>query len=189
MGKVFEHITDEIQEWIKKQNLFFISTAPLGKDGHINCSPKGADSFRILDDKTVAYLDLTGSGIETIAHLKENRRIVVMFCAFIGPPQITRLYGKGHVILQNMDEFDSLRKHFPVNPGTRSIIKINVTRVSTSCGYSVPFYEFQSHRDTLDKWAKQKGEEGVAQYRAENNLKSIDGLPGIMEEDIDKEGS
>jgi Pyridoxamine 5'-phosphate oxidase len=179
MAKVYESITTEITEWAGAQKMFFVATAPLADTGLVNCSPKGGDTFRILDAQTVAYQDLTGSGIETIAHLKENGRIVIMFCAFEGAPKIVRFHGTGEVIEHDHPEFATLVTLFPYNAGTRAIIRINVTRVSDSCGFAVPRYDFVEPRDVLDKWATQKGEEGVKAYRDEKNISSLDGLPGI----------
>ncbi len=179
MGKLFDNITPQLQEWIEHQQMFFVSTAPLSEHGHINCSPKGLDSFRILDGKTVAYQDLTGSGIETIAHIKENKRMVIMFCAFDGPPKIVRLYGQGEIIEPQHPEFDDLSKLFPKRIGVRAYIKLHTTRISDSCGYSVPKYEFVEHRDVLDKYAINKGEDGLKSYRSEKNRYSIDGLEGL----------
>ena len=186
MGKIFSEISNEMMDWIEHQKVFFVATAPLSQDGHINCSPKGMDSFRVLSPNTVAYLDLTGSGVETIAHLRENARILIMFCAFDGPPQIVRLYGKGEAIAPNMPEFDLLQVKFPKLPGARAIIKVLVSRVSTSCGYGVPLYEYVGNRDVLQKWAQQKGSERLIEYRLQNNSQSIDGLPGLDEADNNK---
>ncbi|MCU0427611.1 MAG: pyridoxamine 5'-phosphate oxidase family protein [Candidatus Kapabacteria bacterium] len=179
MGKVYSSIEPPLQEWIRQQHLFFVATAPLSGSGHINCSPKDAASFRVMDEHTVAYQDQTGSGVETIAHLKENGRIVVMFCSFEKVPKILRLYGKGEVVLPENPEFMSLKKAFPKRSGTRSIIKIHVERIADACGYGVPLYDYIGERDVLEKWAFQKGEEGVAEYRAQNNVVSIDGLEGM----------
>jgi hypothetical protein len=179
MGKTYDTITPQLSEWIAKQKLFFISTAPLSSHGHINCSPKGLDTFRIIDDTTVAYQDLTGSGIETIAHLKENGRIVIMFCAFDGPPKIVRLHGTGKPISINDAEYIKLSELFSSHPGTRAYIIINVNRISDSCGYAVPIFEFKKDRDVLDNWTLNKGEDGLKEYRAMKNKASIDGMDGI----------
>jgi len=179
MGKVFETITPELEEWISRQKMFFVSTAPLSADGHVNCSPKGLDSFRITGPTTAVYQDLTGSGIETIAHLKENKRIVIMFCAFDGPPKIVRLHGQGEVITPDHPDFDELNKKFPERIDVRAYIRINATRISDSCGYSVPLYDFKQHRDVLDKYAERKGVDGLKAYRAEKNRLSLDGLQGL----------
>ncbi|MEM6319210.1 MAG: pyridoxamine 5'-phosphate oxidase family protein [Bacteroidota bacterium] len=176
MGKVFEKIEPRIKTFIEQQKLFFVSTAPLSAEGLVNVSPKGLDSLRILDDLTVAYIDLTGSGAETIAHLKENQRITFLFCAFDGPPKLVRLYGKGEVFERGTPEFDRLKNHFPEYASARSIIKVSLTRVSDSCGYTVPLYEFKEDRDTMKKWVAKKDEDSLKAYRALKNRKSLDGL-------------
>ncbi len=179
MGKIFEQINDEMAAWIRQQQIFFVATAPLAPDGHLNCSPKGGDSFRIIDPLTVAYQDLTGSGVETIAHLRENRRIVLMFCSFEGAPKIVRLHGEGEVVIPSHPDFPSLAALFPQNPGVRSIIRVGVTRVSDSCGFAVPFFDYRGDRDSLDKWAEAKGAAKLKEYRKERNARSIDGLPAF----------
>jgi hypothetical protein len=179
MSKQVEHITPELAAWISQQKIFFAATAPLAANGHVNCSPKGGDAFKILNPLSVAYLDYTGSGAETAAHLKDNGRIVIMFCAFDGPPQIARLHGRGEVIEPSHAEFAALTAQFPANPGVRAVVRIAVSRVSVSCGFSVPFFDYREHRDTLDKWAETKGADGVREYRREKNQKSIDGLPAL----------
>ncbi|MCC9606595.1 pyridoxamine 5'-phosphate oxidase family protein [Blastopirellula sp. JC732] len=179
MGKIYETIEDRVAQFIRQQKLFFVATAPLAEDGLINLSPKGLDSFRILDEKTVAYLDLTGSGIETIAHAKENGRITVMFCSFEGAPNILRLYGQAEVLEPDHADFASLRELFPHMPGTRSIIRIHVSRISDSCGYAVPKYQFVEDRSTLIDYCVQKGPQGLADYRREKNATSLDGLKGL----------
>ncbi|GJM31201.1 MAG: pyridoxamine 5'-phosphate oxidase [Saprospiraceae bacterium] len=180
MGKVFPSLDQRWRDWIGQQHLFFVSTAPLSGEGLINCSPKGLDSFRIIDEHTVAYLDLTGSGIETIAHLRENRRISIMFCAFEGPPKILRLYGQGTVLEKGTSGYQELRPFFPDFRGERSIIKIEVQRIQDSCGYAVPEYEYKGERDVLLKWVDNKGDAGVEAYIKERNSVSLDGLPGIL---------
>ena len=180
MGKIFDEISPDLKKWIEKQKMFFVATAPLSKDQHINCSPKGLDSFRILDTNTVAYQDLTGSGIETIAHIKENKRIVLMFCAFDGAPKIVRLHGQGEAILPGDKDFDSISKEFPQRRGVRSYIRIHVNRISDSCGYSVPVYEFKKDRDVLDKWVDAKTDEQLENYRSAKNAQSIDGITGLQ---------
>lgn len=179
MAKIFPEITDELRAWITRQKIFFVATAPLSAQGHVNCSPKGADTFRVLDARTVIYLDLTGSGAETIAHLRENKRIVVMFCAFEGEPRVLRFHGRGECVRKKDAEFPSLARHFRDNLAVRSIIKINVERVSTSCGYAVPLYDFRQQRETLETWAKRKGPLGLDIFRRDHNTVSIDGLPGL----------
>jgi len=176
--KVEDHISDKLAQWIQAQPLFFNATAPLGEDDHINVSPRGLDSLRILDPQAVAVLDLTGSGNETAAHLAQNGRITLMLCAFEGPPRILRLYGTGEVISPTHSEWNELRAHFPSGiPGVRQIFRIAISRVQTSCGFGVPLMEFQQQRDNLIQWAQNKGEDGVRQYQNEKNCVSIDGLP------------
>ena len=159
MAKLFDSITPQLEAWIKQQHLFFVASAPLSADGHINCSPKGLDSFRIIDEHTVAYQDLYGSGVETIAHLNENKRIVIMFCAFDGPPKIVRLHGTGEAIFETHTDFESLRQQFPARRAIRSIIRITLGRISDSCGYGVPLMDYKSDRDVLDKWQAAKTDE------------------------------
>lgn len=178
MGKLFESLTPDLQEWLAQQKVFFVATAPLAQDGHVNCSPKGGDTFRILGDRQVAYLDLTGSGIETAAHLQENGRIVIMFCAFSGSPKIVRLHGRGEVVYPNDSDFAALQRCFPVCEGVRAIIRVTLTRISDSCGHGVPLMEFVARRDLIDKWSAAKGPHGLTEYRSTNNRDSIDGIPG-----------
>ena len=176
MAKLFDLITEELQKFIVNQKIFFVGTAPLSSTGHVNLSPKGLESFRILSPHRVGYLDVTGSGNETSAHLQENGRITLMFCAFQEPACILRLYGQGQTILPGSPEWDSLYPLFPPLAGTRQIIIADIERVQTSCGFGVPLYEYQGQRDTLVNWASKKGEEGVKEYQQKNNLVSIDGL-------------
>ena len=179
MGKTYPAIDDKVTGFIAKQKMFFVATAPLAGDGHINLSPRGLDSLRILDEQTVAWLDLTGSGAETIAHLRENGRIVLMFCAFEGPPNILRLHGRGEVVLADDPEFAALAEQFPPLPGARAIIRVHCERISDSCGFGVPRYEFQDDRPQLIDYSNQKGPDGMAEYRRKNNQFSIDGLPAL----------
>lgn len=176
MGKVTPGITPELAEFIERQPLFFVATAPLGAAGHVNVSPKGLDTFAILSPNEVAYLDLTGSGNETAAHVAENGRITIMFCSFAGPPRILRLYGRGRVVLPGDDEWTSMRDRFGEFPGVRQIIAALVQRVQTSCGFGVPLMDAREPRDTLLRWAEAKGDEGLAAYRSRKNAASIDGL-------------
>ena len=176
MAKLFDLITEELQKFIINQKIFFVGTAPLSSVGHVNLSPKGLESFRILSPHRVGYLDVTGSGNETSAHLQENGRITLMFCAFQEPACILRLYGQGQTILPGSPEWNSLYPLFPPLAGTRQIIIADIERVQTSCGFGVPLYEYQGQRDTLVNWASKKGEEGVKEYQQKNNLVSIDGL-------------
>jgi hypothetical protein len=179
MGKSYDAIDDSLREFIQAQKMFFVATAPLAADGLVNLSPKGLDAFRILDPHTVAYLDLTGSGIETVAHLKENRRIVFMFCAFEGPPKILRLYGRGEVHQVGSPGFDELRGQFPDLPGSRSIIRVEVHRITDSCGWGVPLYSFEAERDQLPRFAERFSEEETLKIQQTANAKSLDGLTGI----------
>jgi hypothetical protein len=178
MARVYDEISAEIAEFIAAQHMFFVATAPSGDGGHVNLSPKGLDTFTVLDSNTVAYLDLTGSGVETIAHLRDNGRITIMFCAFDGKPLIVRLYGRGEVLPIGEPEGDALLRHFGSYPGARSVIRVRLDRVSTSCGYGVPLLQFEGERDQLHKFAERRGPDGLVEYRAENNAASIDGLPG-----------
>lgn len=179
MGKTYECISPELKEWLGRQRVFFVATAPTAQDGHINCSPKGGDTFRVTGPNEVAYQDYTGSGAETVAHLRENGRIVVMFCAFDGPPKIVRLYGRGETVLSNDPRYATLSVHFTPDFSVRAIIVIHVERISDTCGYAVPFMAFEGHRDALAKWSATKGPEGLKKYIAEKNRVSIDGLPAF----------
>ena len=177
MGEQYDHITPSLQRFIQAQPLFFVATAPLSEQGHVNLSPKGYDTFRILSPHQVAYLDFTGSGNETSAHLAENGRITFMFCAFQGNPQILRLYGKGETVLRGTERWEELLAQFPSYPGRRQIILTSIDLVRTSCGYGVPLMDLQKDRETLKRWATSKGEDGLADYRGANNRTSLDGLP------------
>lgn len=180
MGKSYEVIDGRLAEFISRQPVFFVATAPLAADGHINCSPKGTrDNLIIAGPRSVIYQDMTGSGAETIAHLRENARIVIMFCAFEGPPRIVRLHGHGNLVLPGGPDFADLAARFPAHPSTRAFIRVEVERISDSCGYGVPLMSFVRHRDNLDHWAGTKGPEGLVAYRAEKNRVSIDGLPAL----------
>jgi predicted pyridoxine 5'-phosphate oxidase superfamily flavin-nucleotide-binding protein len=182
MGRVLEAITDELAGFIAVQRVFFVATAPTD-GGHVNLSPKGLDTFAVLDPNTVAYLDLTGSGIETVAHLRENGRITIMFCAFDGKPNIVRLYGRGEVLAIGEPDADALLPRFGSYPGARSVIRVHVDRVSTSCGYGVPRLTYDGERDQLTTWAERRGPDGLVGYREEKNAVSIDGLPGLADRD------
>ncbi len=181
MGKVRAEIDDVARRFIEAQKIFFVASAPLDGDGHVNLSPKGLDTLRILGSTTVAYLDFNGSGVETIAHLKENGRIVLMFCAFQGPPNIFRLYGRGRVVEAHEAEFATLAGSFSDCENARSIIVVEVTRVTDSCGYGVPLLQYEGERDQLLAWARNRGPEGLKEYRRAKNLRSIDGLAGVAE--------
>jgi hypothetical protein len=177
MADVHHDISPDLAAWIDDQPMFFVATAP--RDGHVNVSPKGLDTLRVLGPRRVAYLDLTGSGVETISHLNENGRITFMWCAFSGKPNITRVYGTGTVHPLGTPGFDALAAHFPELPGRRSIVDVDVDRVSTSCGFAVPVLRYEGERDRLLDWARAKGDDGLVEYWANKNAASIDGLPGL----------
>ena len=172
MGKEYTEIDERIQKWIKRQRVFFVATAPLAVDGLINCSPKGLDSLAILGPRQLAYLDVGGSGIETVAHLKQNRRIVLMLCAFDGPPKIYRFYGVGTVVEPHQAEFNNLLGKFPEPVSVRNIIVIDVERIMDSCGYGVPEYAFVKDRDSMQNHYASASDEEVQQYRRERNANS-----------------
>ena len=176
MARMYDTIDETQQAFIARQRMFFVASAPLSGEGHVNMSPKGLDAFRLLTPNRVAYLDLTGSGNETSAHLLENGRITFMFCAFDGPPNILRLYGRGEIALPGSALWDELRPRFGDEPGARQIIVAAIDRVQTSCGFAVPHYEYVGQRDTLLKWANVKGADGLADYQREKNARSIDGM-------------
>lgn len=182
MGKTYECLNDRLIDFIGRQKMFFVGTAPLSGDGSVNLSPKGYDSIRILDDKTLLWLDLGGSGIETFAHLQENGRITMMFCAFEGPANIVRIYGRGQAFDFDHPEFPELMKHFPDWDRARAVVRINIERVSDSCGWGVPFYEFKGERDQLQRWVGNKPYEEWKEYRYEKNKTSVDGLPGLTQQ-------
>ncbi len=177
MGKEYSQISAEHSEFIEKQKLFFVCTAPLSAEGHINVSPKGFDCFRMLSPSRVGYLDIVGSGNETSAHLQENGRITFMFCAFDGSPKILRLYGRGRTVLPVDMEWAELAQHFTILPATRQIIVADISMVKSSCGFGVPLYDYAGERDHAFKWAEKKGEDGLEEYKKEKNRVSIDGLP------------
>jgi len=179
MGKTFSEIDDALRRFVERQPLFFVATAPTSVDGHVNCSPKGLDSLRILGPTTVAYLDYTGSGAETIAHVRENGRIVIMLCAFEGAPKIVRFHGRGEVLEPDDGEFATLLSAFTPGVGVRSIIRVDVDRISDSCGYSVPLMHFERERAQLTLWAEKKGESGLETYKQQRNAVSIDGIPAL----------
>lgn len=181
MAATYPELTDRLADFIARQRVFFVATAPTGPDGHVNVSPKGLDTLRILDPKTVAYLDLTGSGIETVSHLRDNGRICLMFCAFEGPAHILRLHGRGEVLEAGTPAFDELYPLFPPRDFARAVVRVAVERVATSCGYAVPLMDYRGDRDVLDRYWARRGDEVLA-YRKERNRRSIDDLPGLVEE-------
>jgi hypothetical protein len=180
MGKVLDEIDEKLAAWIGRQRMFFVGTAPSGADGHVNVSPKGPiESLRILDPHTVAYLDVVGSGAETIAHLRDNARIVVMLCSFDGPPRILRLHGGGEVLPADAVDFDVTPP-----PGTeRAVIRVAVERIADSCGYGVPVMDYVGPRPQYERWAESKrrkgGDRALDEYMAQHNERSIDGLPAV----------
>src|SRR5438105_12987470 len=180
MADRFSELSPDLAQWWCAQPVFFVATAPVGDDGHVNLSPKGYDTLRVLGPRRVAYLDLTGSGVETIAHVRENGRITLMACAFSGTPRISRIFGRGTRHEVGTARFGALAADFPALPGRRSIIEVDVERVTTSCGYAVPLMELVDDRDRLTAWAAKKGDEGIAAYWASKNRESIDGLPGLL---------
>jgi hypothetical protein len=180
MGSVLEAIDERLAAFLHEQPVFFTGTAPRGDDGHVNVSPKGlAGSFAVLGPREVAYLDLTGSGAETIAHLRENGRLCLMFCAFTGPPRIVRLHGRGEVVTPHAAGFEDLRARFAAHPGVRAVIRMDVARIADSCGYAVPRMELAAERSQLVRWATRTGPDGLAAYRRTRNARSIDGLPAL----------
>jgi predicted pyridoxine 5'-phosphate oxidase superfamily flavin-nucleotide-binding protein len=185
MAKLYDEIDDRLARFLHAQRLFFVATAPLA-GGHVNVSPKGATetTLRILGPRSVAYLDLTGSGIETLAHLRENARICLMFCAFEGPPKIVRLHGRGEAIGLEEERFaQALAPFEPLTEqerlGMRSVVRVECDRISDSCGYGVPLYDYLGERDTMLRWIENKGRDGILAYQAEQNATSVDGLPGV----------
>jgi len=180
MANLYTEIDTRMRAFIEAQQMFFVATAPAGAEGHVNLSPKGlANTFRILGPKTVAYIDYVGSGVETIAHLRENGRITIMLCAFQGPPNIVRLQGSGRVIEPQDSDYSELRRLFPADPRDRAIIHVELDRISDSCGYAVPRFSFESHRTQLTDWIEHKGAEALKEYQLQKNKTSIDGLAGL----------
>ncbi len=178
MGRSFEEITPDVARFLDEQPLFFVATAP-SDGGHVNLSPKGLSRVQVRSPREVAYLDFTGSGVETIAHLRQNGRITLMFCAFEGKPNIVRVYGHGEAIPVHDPRARSLLPRFDDVPGARSVIRVDVDRVSTSCGYGVPLLRYEGDRDTLISWAQRKGADGLAEYWSTTNAASVDDLPGL----------
>jgi hypothetical protein len=190
MGKVFDSVDERMWHWIAQQPMFFVATAPLDSDGHVNLSPKAPiDTLRVLDEHTVAYLDLVGSGAETIAHVRENGRIVIMLCAFHGPPRIVRLHGRGEALLPDDERFGPLidRGQFAqprVAAARRALVLVSVERIADSCGYGVPLMSYEGSRPHMNAWAEKKlrvgGDDALLRYQQEKNAVSIDGLPAVQ---------
>lgn len=179
MGTAYERIDPALATWIARQHVLFVASAP-AEGGHVNVSPKGMDgTFRVLDQSTCAYLDLTGSGIETVSHVRQNGRITLMWCAFEGPPRIVRIHGRGEVVLPGSEEWAELRPGFVDHRGARSIIVVRATRISDSCGYSVPLMAFEADRTRLTEWTDARTDADLAEYRATRNSVSLDGLAGL----------
>lgn len=178
MGRTFDTIPDNLATWMEDQPVFFVASAPL-TDGHVNVSPKGDDTFRVVSPTEVAYLDLTGSGAETAAHLRQNGRLTVMFCSFDERPLILRLYGTGRVVVPGDDRWDGLVDRFPPRRGARAVVHLTVERVATSCGYGVPRMDLVEPRSRLAEWADAKTLDDLEAYRVEKNVVSIDGLPAL----------
>lgn len=180
MSKVIDEMNEQLAAFLLAQPCFFVATAPLSAEGHVNCSPRGPSSFRLVGHNQAAVLDLVGSGVETIAHVRENRRIVLMFCAFEGPPRIVRLHGLATVVEPQDAEFSGWRAHFPPADGVRAVISIDITRISDSCGYGVPRMKFLGERPQLERWIERKQADGKLEaYQRSKNQQSIDGLPGL----------
>ena len=185
MSQVYDQLTDALIAFIEGQRIYFVATAPLAAEGSVNLSPKGYDeTFRIIDRRTVAYLDIGGSGIETHAHVRENGRLTLMFCAFDGSANILRLYGRGEAVAIGEPGFEAARALFPDYPGrARGVITLHIERVADSCGWGVPFFEFKGDREQLRRWADNKPEAEWLERRYESNARSIDGLPGLVRPD------
>jgi len=182
MSKTYASLDDQLMAFIGRQRMFFVATAPRSDEGHVNLSPKGHDAFRILGPNKAAYCDLGGSGIETVAHIRENGRITIMFCAFEGAANIVRIYGQGEVIQFDDPRFEPMIvAHFPKWPYARNIILIHIERVMDSCGWSIPFFDYKGERDQLERYIEHKPLEEWRASRVAKNAQSIDGLPGIVQ--------
>jgi hypothetical protein len=182
MATVHQGIDDRLREFVLAQPMYFVASAPAGPDGHVNVSPKGmVGTFAVLGPLRVAYADFTGSGAETAAHLRDNGRLTVMFCAFAGQPKIVRLYGQGRYLRPGDDDFAALRPHFDLHTehGLRGIVDVALSRVSDSCGFAVPNLAYAGERGLLDEWAAHRSAEELDEYRCSRNATSIDGLPAL----------
>lgn len=180
MSQTFEQLDEDLIAFIGEQKMFFVATAPLSGDGSVNVSPKGYDTFVVLDARTVAYLDLGGSGAETMAHVRENGRITLMFCAFEGAPKILRLYGRGRAVALHDPEFPELLARFPGYDRARAVIVVELTRIAESCGWSIPFYDYRGERDQLRRWIEHRPIDEWTARRYASNAQSIDGLPALV---------
>jgi hypothetical protein len=183
VAKIFDSIDKNLKSWIEEQPMWFVATAPLGAGGHVNVSPRGHDSFSVLGAHRVGWVDYTGSGVETIAHIRENGRVCIMFNSFGSRPRVVRLHGQGSVFLPGEAAFEEVVALHPEHPSTRAVITVDVTRISDSCGWGVPVLEMTGERDLLRLQAEKKGADGMAEYRVERNALSIDGLPGFPHRD------
>lgn len=177
MGKFFDQINNSHRDFVAKQQMYFVASAPLSKEGRVNLSPKGLDSFRMLQDNLVGYMDVISSGNETSAHTLENGRITIMFCSFGEKPMILRFYGQGRAVLRGSSEWDKWASKFEIYPSTRQLMLIDVDLVQTSCGFGVPMYDYVGQRDVHFKWADAKGPEDLLEYQRKKNMISLDGLP------------
>ncbi len=182
MGRTYPSIDERLASFLLAQPVFFVASAPLAGDGLVNCSPKSNDGeLAVIDPQRIGYLDRTGSGVETIAHLRENARIVLLFCTFKGPPRIVRIHGRGNVVVRDDEAFEGLSARFTADriEGVRSVVVVQAERISDSCGYGVPLMDFRQHRHQMAEWTARKGDEGIRLYWEESNSKSLDGLPGL----------
>ncbi len=187
MGKIYEKVDGRLREFVDRQPVFFVGTAPLAADGHVNISPRGiVGTFGMLDEHRFAWLDGTGSGSETIAHLRDNGRITVMFCAFDGPPKIVRFHGTGRVVSRYDEGYDELAARFTDIPGARAVVVVDIERISDSCGYGVPLMTLEGERDLIQPYFERKGDEGSADYRRRKNRTSLDGLPAFDDDPVDE---
>ncbi len=186
MARFYECLNTGLREFIQRQHVFFVATT--ARSGRINISPKGADTLRIIDERCVAYQDLTGSGNETAAHLLDDGRMTVMFCSFDPDPLILRLYGHGQALQPDDEGWPQLAGQFIAHPGVRQIMRLQIESIQTSCGYAVPCYGYEGERDTYPRWAEKKGPRGLVAYQSEKNRISIDGLPTGLRVPTDRAG-
>ena len=179
MGKVFDGIDEQLADWITAQPMWFVATAPLASTGHVNLSPRGNGGLSLLGTHRLAWVDYTGSSAETLAHVRENGRVTVMWCSYDRRPRIVRVHGRGSVALPGTAVFDEVVALHPAHPSTRAVVVVDVDRVSDSCGYGVPVMELVGERDLLRPGAEKRGPDGLAAYRREKNAVSLDGLPAL----------